>query len=275
MNPTLTMNNDSLVNLVQAPNLSIAWARAFLRATESSKNHCESLVVAFPADETNGNLETPEIRDLLDDALEMGSMASCETVAGTIFPKSLWNPAKDRDQLFRRYDSIWPRLRSCPSNSKGTYFRRMTAYRSEPDKPPVNQLEHIIDAWKNGLRRNSAFQLALFDPRSDHSNGKYLGFPCLHQIAITPMGQPRGSAGLGVTGFYATQYLFQKAYGNYLGLHRLGQFIAHETGVPLASIKCIATDAQVGSIPTGGKFVSTFRKKLLDCLQKLEIATHE
>ena len=34
-----------------------------------------------------------------------------------------------------------------------------------------------------------------------------------------------------MTGFYATQYVVERAYGNYLGLCRLGEFMAHEMGL--------------------------------------------
>ena len=44
-----------------------------------------------------------------------------------------------------------------------------------------------------------------------------------------------------MTGFYATQHIVEKAYGNYLGLCRLGQFMAHEMGLRLDRMTCIAT----------------------------------
>ncbi len=48
---------------------------------------------------------------------------------------------------------------------------------------------------------------------------------------------------------YVTQYMFQRAYGNYLGLSRLGRFMAHEMGLRLDRIICIATPAVIGSKP--------------------------
>ena len=86
-------------------------------------------------------------------------------------------------------------------------------------------------------------QAAIIDPALDHTNSQQLGFPCLHQVAFTP----DGDAGLAVTGFYATQYLFDRAYGNYLGLCRLGRFMAHEMGLKLARMTCIASVAQRGT----------------------------
>ncbi len=261
------MNNYNITNLVEAPNLSVAWAHAFLRVANSPRNHCESLVVAFPTNQQNTEFETKEIRDLIDQALASGGLPSCETIAGTIFPKSLWNPMKERQQLFERYNNCWPRIKKCRNNSKGTYFRRMTAFNSGSTMQTVNQLQQILNAWEKGLRRNSAFQLPIFDPRVDHTKARYQGFPCLQQVAITPKGSPRGSNGLGITGFYPTQYLFKKAYGNYLGLYRLGEFLAHEMKIPLATITCIVTDGQIGQLPSGPKFLASFKKEIFEDYQ--------
>ena len=48
-----------------------------------------------------------------------------------------------------------------------------------------------------------------------------------------------------VTGFYAIQYIFERAYGNYLGLCRLGHFMAHEMEPRLSKVICIATPAKL------------------------------
>lgn len=43
---------------------------------------------------------------------------------------------------------------------------------------------------------------------------------------------------LQLNAFYATQQLFVKAYGNFLGLSRLGAFVAGEAGMQLAKVSC-------------------------------------
>ena len=52
-----------------------------------------------------------------------------------------------------------------------------------------------------------------------------------------------GDDSLAVTGFYAKQHMFERAYGNYLGLCHLGRFMAHEMGLTLSQVVCIATPA--------------------------------
>lgn len=168
---------------------------------------------------------------------------SCETVASTIFPTSLWNPQSDRQQLYDRYRNIFGRVRKCPPNRNGVYFQRLIGYGWDPyQQGGRNQLEHIIETWQRGNRRRSALQAAIFDPTKDQTHQRMRGFPCLQQIAFAQSGQD----GLTVTGFYATQYMFKRAYGNYLGLFNLGQFMAHEMGLTLRKVVCVSTPAMLG-----------------------------
>ena len=126
------------------------------------------------------------------------------------------------------------------SNRNGVYFQRLIAFGHELNmQDGVNQLEHVIQTWSGGNHRRSALQAAVFDPRKDHTNQRQRGFPCLQQVAFARI----GDNGLAVTGFYATQYMFERAYGNYLGLCRLGHFMAHEMGLRLSQVVCIATPA--------------------------------
>jgi hypothetical protein len=48
------------------------------------------------------------------------------------------------------------------------------------------------------------------------------------------------------TGFYIMQYAFDRAYGNYLGLCRLGRFMAKQLDVPLSRVVCISSHAAMG-----------------------------
>lgn len=162
-----------------------------------------------------------------------------------IFPHSMWN-SNDKDDartLFARFDRAWPRTKRCSQNRRGSYFRRLTAFRPVGPSKAVNQLEHIAKTYRRGNHRRSALQAAIFDPALDHTHSRRLGFPCLHQIAFTPV----GDAALAMTGFYATQYLFDRAYGNYLGLCRLGRFMARQMGLQLSRLSCIASVAQLGT----------------------------
>ena len=165
-----------------------------------------------------------------------------------------------RHQLYDRYRRIIPRVLRYRLNRYGVYFQRLIGYdHDDTYKNGINQLEHIIQTWYRGNHRKSALQAAIFDPRKDHTNQRMRGFPCLQQVAFAP----QGVDGLMVTGLYATQYIFERAYGNYLGLCRLGQFMAHEMGKQLTQVNCVASSAQAG------KRTKSFLNKLVGDVEEI------
>ncbi len=220
-------------------NLSEVWARVFLDVLRSPNGIRHPSMVSIQC-EDELPLERPDIRKRLDEELARCGLKSCETVSGTIFPRSMWNPyaVDDAALLFRRYGKAWPGIKKCPANRLGVYFRRLTAYGGQ-----FNQLEHIIQTYSRGNHRKSALQAAIMDPHLDHTNNRVKGFPCMQQVAFTPLGENS----LSVTGFYATQYQFDKAYGNYLGLYWLGRFMAKQLGLELKNVTCISTPLSLGS----------------------------
>lgn len=215
--------------------------------------------MAVSVDTSQPSVENDEIKRYLDQSLLEHKKHSIDTVANTIFPMSLWNPQSPRQQLYEWYKLAWSRIKSHKDNSSGTYFNRMIAF--EGGNEPVNQLEHIITKWNEGMRRHSAFQMSIFSPLTDHTNSPYGKFPCLHQICVTPHGS-HGKDGIAVTGFYATQILYNKAYGNYLGLMNLGKFLAHEMNLKLVNVTCITAKPETC---LGGRFdKSQLRKMAVD-----------
>ena len=222
--------------LVEENNLSVAWAKVFLKVLQEGE--VSPVVVAMKDIGDEGPDEVSDIRSAVDELLEQdGKGLSCNTVANTIFP-SIWNPDADRQELYDRYLRILPKLRKDPRNKYGIYFQRLISYGADGKLGGgFNQLEHIIQTWHKGNHRRTALQAGLFDPLRDHTHQPVRGFPCLQQVSFARCGKDR----LSITGYYATQYVVERAYGNYLGLCRLGQFMAHELGLRFDQMTCIAT----------------------------------
>jgi hypothetical protein len=227
-------------------NISIAWAKGFLELMNSNGGIAHPAVIIINGLSEDKQLEDWTIRTRLDKELKRLQKTRCASVSGTIFPSSMWNPASEHgaDLLFERYNKAWPGISKCPANRKGVYFRRLTAFTPKNAKiRPVNQLKFIADTFGRGNHRKSALQAAVFDPTRDHTDNRQKGFPCLQQVAFTPL----GNGGMSITGFYATQYQFEKAYGNYLGLYGLGNFIAKQLGLALTEVVCLATVLHLGN----------------------------
>ena len=78
----------------------------------------------------------------------------------------------------------------------------------------------------------------------DATNQRRRGFPCLQQVGFSRIGK----SGLCITGYYPKEYIFDRGYGNYLGLCRLGQFMATGMGLELAQMTCFVGVASVGTM---------------------------
>src|SRR5665213_1909555 len=216
--------------IITASNLSHGWGKIFLRLMQPSSNGIAPILLSISGF-TNGQVdENCVIRDAVDGELaKVEKCCSCAISAMTIFPHKHWlrlNRPR-RQQLFDWYlKEMLPRLKARDQrNRQGTYFERMISFqgakrcKGELELSETNQLDHIISAWErdvgNGSRpRQSALQVSCFDPAKDHTGQKRRGFPCLQQISFGY----DNDGGLSVTAYYPTQYIFDRGYGNYLGL---------------------------------------------------------
>lgn len=220
--------------MISAKSVSEAYSRTLLHILAHPGNEIVPLVLTIDGfDEGYDIPEDAQVRSALDTLLGKKKKRDVEDVAHTIFPQRFWTMAQgDRAKLFEFYKMAFPAYRAWnpKANGKGLYFERLMMYGRGPCDG--NQLEWILSQYDSrpGVRR-SMWQATTFDPARDHSATAQLGFPCLQHVSFVPT-----KAGLVANAFYATQQLFDKAYGNYLGLAQLAAFMAHEMGIPLARL---------------------------------------
>jgi thymidylate synthase len=216
-------------------NLSIAWAKAFLASMKYSEISPMTITVNSLS---NDNIPECEIiRSELDSSLKDNLARSCHTVANTIFPVSLWDRNRERNILYQRYLGCQSQIHTDRANCNGVYFERLISYGNG-----INQLEYIIQTYLNGNHRRSALQASIYDPACDATDQRQRGFPCLQQVGFSRIGK----TGLCITGYYPKEYIYDRGYGNYLGLCRLGQFVAKEIGLELIQMTCFVGVAAVG-----------------------------
>jgi hypothetical protein len=214
---------------------------------EHAGKNISPLLVSISGFDANGAPhEDAELRRDLDALLAQQDEWDIETVAFTIFPQRIWRIAGgQRTKLFDYYKRAFPRYQAMDRrlNGKGLYFERLTMFGDGPCGG--NQLEHIIETCteRDGVR-DTMLQAAVFDPGRDHTKSAQLGFPCLQHVSFVPTRE-----GLVTNAFYATQQLFDKAYGNYLGLARLGAFMAGELGTKPARLNVYVGVAKLEGIP--------------------------
>lgn len=256
-------------HLITESNLSTAWARALLHAHDGAN---DTLVVAIRDFEGDIPAQDATIATELDQRLSALEIPKIDQTALTIVPYEKWlrEGKISIEELTSWYlDSMLPRLKArCTKNRRGTYFERLVSYsginskggRDEPKT--VNQLAHVIELWKNKAEnsrpsrpRQSALQLACFDPAKDDTGSALLGFPCLQKVSFTY--HEVGS--LEVNAYYPTQYIFDRAYGNYLGLCQLGHLVAHSLGVKLTRFTCFTARPEVGKRVNDRDFMELLR----------------
>ena len=232
--------------VIDDTNLSRAWARLLLQVLDNSGTEIAPLVLSVSGFAQSGQaVEDPAVRRALDKLLRRKGRFVVKNVAFTIFPQRLWEMSRgDRSRLFALYRKTFPRWQAMnrKANGRGLYFERMVMYGRGPCDG--NQLEWILSQFRSrkGVRR-SMLQATTFDPGRDHIASAQLGFPCLQQVSFEPTAD-----GLVTNAFYATQQIFDKAYGNYLGLAQLGAFMAHEMGLPLARVNVMVGVAKLERI---------------------------
>jgi thymidylate synthase len=216
--------------LIEETNLSIAWTKVLKNIIEQSGKEISPLLLSL----TEFN-DFPETQKILDLSLKSNGMATVKTVSETIFPDSLYRYCgKDRFKLYKEYSNNLHRIKKIDkSNRNGTYFERLIAF--DGVNAPINQLEIIISSLESvKIKRRSKLQASIFNPVTDHTNLPFQGFPCLQHVTF----YKSEDNGLIMNGFYAIQYVYRRAYGNWLGLINLGKFIANELGIEFERLNC-------------------------------------
>lgn len=256
--------------LAASKTLSEAWLQALTHAAGQRGGRCVHLVMTIE----NPGPENEAVRDALGRELDAAGNHSVETVAGTIFPNSLyqspgfsWSPDLDKQSvreldaaahdLYERYVGMLPVLRRVRANNRGTYFSRMVTW---PGKEPggINQLAlrifRIRSEFANRHRTNNTLDIDLgadalvSEPLAGvqtyvPSEQRTRSFPCLVHIDLTLF-----EGTLHCTAVYRHHHLITKAYGNLLGLSRLMHFLCEQTGAVCGELVVHATlaDAQQG-----------------------------
>jgi thymidylate synthase len=218
-------------------NLSLAWAKAFLKTIDVGVKEISPLVVVVSGIKDEEIPESESIRKLLDKKLSNTQLWSTHATANTIFPSSLWSKKRERSYLYERYLKIRDQLRKIRPNCYGLYFERLIDFglNNSSDSKGVNQLEEVIEIFRSGNHRRSVLQASVFDPSKDLTKQRQRGFPCLQQVSFVPLENDE----LMISGYYPRELIFERAYGNYLGLCRLGHFMAHEMGLRLTKMQCM------------------------------------
>lgn len=179
-----------------------------------------------------------------------------ETIASTLFPAALAARCTGPGELAERYRKMYPVVKRYPGNRLGTYFGRLVDYPGA-SKTGVDQLGTVIDRLRSqaaGTRMAAAYEIDLATASDSaqetgsellvHAAGKdngYRGFPCLSHISFQLARDSRVHA----AALYRSHYMFERAYGNYLGLGRLLAYIAQQAQLGCGTLTVVAGHARL------------------------------
>lgn len=228
---------------IVADNLSLGWAKVMLELTRPGVTRITPLTLVIRGFDAAGvAAEIPEIRTAVDTFLEAQEKRDTENVAWTIFPQRYWEiSGGDREAFFELFIESFERVQDFNprNNRRGSYFQRLVDLKG--NGKGRNQLKWMLDQYHEHpqSRRRSKFQATTFDPDRDYSSAGQLEFPCLQQVSFT-----FDDSFLHLNAFYATQQVARKGYGNYLGLSRLGAFMADQMGLRFEQLNVFVGQAQ-------------------------------
>ena len=243
--------------------LSEAWIDTF-GAVLDAGGSAVNAITSWHADD-----EVPAVREVLDDFLasrpespRRWSRWPIVTVANTIFAAELYDEETGTNALEEFSDLYLEGFEFASLASPGgEYCHRMVAWPG-PKGEPINQLLEVASKLRRyadpdlSYGYGSTYEVAIEDPVLDlrtqlpGRNGDPYGFPCLSHISLTAQ-----DGTVHLTALYRNQHLVKKAYGNYLGLARLGRALCHHTGLELGTVTVVAThaDAEIGTVKGFGR----------------------
>lgn len=162
------------------------------------------------------------------------------TVANTIFPSAL-DRGDGIDGLRERYMHVYKR-RMCMPGEWGRYFERMVSWEDRRGGR-VDQLAENIrmlkDTREGGRFYENRYEIIISDPVRDMR--KALNRQCLSMIEL----KPERNGSLHMIAIYRNHYYVQKTLGNLLGLGRLLDFIARESGFEVGTLTLNSTSARL------------------------------
>ena len=246
-----TIENSAIID---GHSVADVWAKLFLQLKNNPGDSLGPSMIRIQTENAEKMVEKDSfIRVEIDKHLKEAKKPLTRETSEIIFPYSVWRAKKwNIDELSNWYlGEFLPRLRAiAPSKFRRTYFERMIDFEEKgADNPDDegNQLKFILERWKEKMEKGSHFrqsglQVAIFDPARDHSKEPYMLFPCLQQIGLHFPSKDT----LGLSAYYPTQVLIERAYGNYLGLCQLGVFLAQELGVKFTEFACFVGSPRLG-----------------------------
>ncbi|HHV99135.1 MAG TPA: hypothetical protein GXX36_06120 [Clostridiaceae bacterium] len=239
--------------LIEADNLSQAWFEATRYILTQSNAQCNNLLVEIADPLARCN----QIELEYEHFCERQGIKHFSIPAKTVFPKKTYEILNhDRIKLYKKY----PKLHKVLKGKWGSYFKQMINWRiNNVEGFSVNQVEQLIQLLNTRKKvYKAAYTIQITNPQ-DHSTYT-IGGPCLHYILLQLQKEGdvkvmdmlavyRNKEGdvkvMDMLAVYRNHDFAVKAYGNYVGLGHLLEFLCRETGFTIGKLSCFSSHAYI------------------------------
>jgi len=168
--------------------------------------------------------------------MSVGGADRLSVVASVLFPSRSKLRGESRKSYYARHSRILERARKSRrvrSAWGSTYFERLVSFEGT-----TNQIERAVAALSSWPKRSSA--AIVMHTSAPHMDGlRTRGSPCLQYLEV--LWNPDDS--LDLVAVYRNHDFVNKALGNFLGLARLLQSLADESGKPIGKLVCHSVHA--------------------------------
>lgn len=264
------MDNDKNLYICES-NITSAWIKAVTILRDRPKMEAFNLSVRIENPTTESPSQREVIERYLEEHVDKWQKDHIQMVAQTIFPHGLlykYCPDPEnldqRQQFYNRYMKNKNYIRA--ENPQGTYFQRLIWWPlwDTHERIRVNQIENIIRKINTGKASRVVHEIAienplvegiggamLYNPDTDKNHSIYMSFPCLSYISVKPESGAKTGGKIHMTAVYRNHYFINRAYGNYLGLGLLLNFISNATGRKPGELFCVSSLVKLEAPPHG------------------------
>lgn len=192
-------------------------------------------------------VEIPEVTRVIDELAKVLKLKSTMENANAIWPSFFARPKRKSADVFSDIERYAvPAIKTACSNKHDSYVERLVAWRSTESGTPVPQLQNLLARLRseigNRAPKSSTYEISIYSPGVDAG---YMGFPCLSCLSFKYDHRRRL---LHLTALYRNHTYLSHAYGNFVGLGRLMQFVCREAGICPGELISFSThaDAEIG-----------------------------
>jgi len=188
------------------------------------------------------DLEVPEVTVVVDELARSLGLRSTMENANAIWPSFFARPKRNSAEIFSDIERFAiPAIKTACKNRHDSYVERLIAWRSNESGMVVHQLQNVLARLKSEIEnpapKSSSYEVSIYSPGLDPG---YMSFPCLSHLSFK---YDHYRHLVHLTALYRNHAYLSHAYGNFLGLGRLMQFVCRETDTFPGELISISTHA--------------------------------